>query len=528
MKSNLVKRGFVSLICTQFFGAVNDNLLKGVLTFMVIDGVWSGRLGAGGQGLVALCFTLPFILLSGYAGQFADRNSKRYVSVLIKLIEIPIAATALIGFWMGNLWITLIALLGVSCQSAFFGPAKYGMIPELVDDLWSGRLGAGGQGLVALCFTLPFILLSGYAGQFADRNSKRYVSVLIKLIEIPIAATALIGFWMGNLWITLIALLGVSCQSAFFGPAKYGMIPELVDDRDLSRANGTINMMTNIAVILGTLLAGELSDRYDPLPDPDGSSVPAVLWLPGVVMLLVAVAGLIAVSFLARLEPGDKNLKYNPNPFTTYISAIREMSKSPLLMVMLAWGYFYLLAGLALLIIPEYTVVLKIDRAEASVLLGVLGAAIGLGSVTAGLISGHRIEPRLIPIGALGLTVFFILLGIVPPSLPALGSKIRVVLSSVSGFIFGAGFFAGFYIIPLQAMLQKLSPDSERGRFLGTANAISFAFLALGSLLYWIIKPMFIDTPQRIFLVSAVLMFGGAMFFLIKLRHTAFRPAETD
>ncbi len=430
MKSNLVKRGFLSLIFTQFFGAANDNLLKGVLTFMVIDGVWSGRLGAGGQGLVALCFTIPFIVLSGYAGQFADRNSKRYVSVLVKVVEIPIAATAMLGFWFGNLWITLAALVALSCQSAFFGPAKYGMIPELVDD------------------------------------------------------------------------------------------------RDLSRANGTINMMTNIAVILGTLLAGEVADRYNPLPASDGSSAPAILWLPGALMLAVAAAGLIAVLFLVRLEPGDKNLKYNPNPFAIYISAIREMSKSPLLMVMLAWGYFYLLAGLALLIIPEYTVVLKIDRAEASVLLGVLGAAIGLGSVTAGLISGHRIEPRLIPIGALGLTVFFILLGTVPPSLPALEPKIRVVVSSVSGFIFGAGFFAGFYIIPLQAMLQKLSPDSERGRFLGTANAISFTFLAIGSLLFWIIKPLFIDNPQRIFLVSAALMLVGAVFFLVKLRHTVFSPTH--
>ena len=293
MKSNLVKRGFLSLIFTQFFGAANDNMLKGVLTFMVIDGVWSGRLGAGGQGLVALCFTIPFIVLSGYAGQFADRNSKRYVSVLVKVVEIPIAAMAMLGFWLGSLWITLAALVALTCQSAFFGPAKYGMIPELVDD------------------------------------------------------------------------------------------------RDLSRANGTINMMTNIAVILGTLVAGEVADRYNPLPASDGSSAPAILWLPGALMLAVAAAGLIAVLFLVRLEPGDKNLKYNPNPFAIYISAIREMSKSPLLMVMLAWGYFYLLAGLALLIIPEYTIVLKIDRAEASVLLGVLGAAIGLGSVMAGLKIGR-------------------------------------------------------------------------------------------------------------------------------------------
>ena len=134
MKSKLLKRGYISLICTQFFGAANDNLLKGVLTFMVIDGVWRGKLGDGGQGLVGLLFTLPFILLSGYAGQFADRNSKRYVSVLVKVIEIPIAAIALLGFWTGNLWITLGALIALSCQSAFFGPAKYGMIPELVDE----------------------------------------------------------------------------------------------------------------------------------------------------------------------------------------------------------------------------------------------------------------------------------------------------------------------------------------------------------------------------------------------------------
>ena len=428
MKSNLVKRGFLSLIFTQFFGAANDNMLKGVLTFMVIDGVWSGRLGAGGQGLVALCFTIPFIVLSGYAGQFADRNSKRYVSVLVKVVEIPIAATAMLGFWLGSLWITLAALVALSCQSAFFGPAKYGMIPELVDD------------------------------------------------------------------------------------------------RDLSRANGTINMMTNIAVILGTLLAGEVADRYDPLPASDGLSAPAILWLPGALMLALAAAGLIAVLFLVRLEPGDKNLKYNPNPLATYISTIREMSKSPLLMVMLAWGYFYLLAGLALLIIPEYTIVLNIDRAEASVLLGILGVAIGLGSVSAGLISGHRIEPRLIPIGAAGITVFFVLLGTVEPSLPALAPKLRVAFSSVGGFIFGAGVSAGFYIIPLQAMLQKLSPDHERGRFLGTANAISFSFLAVASLLYWIIKPLFIDNPQRIFLVSAALMLVGAAFFFVKLRHTVFSP----
>ena len=225
--------------------------------------------------------------------------------------------------------------------------------------------------------------------------------------------------------------------------------------------------------------------------------------------MVVALAGLVSVLFLNRLEPGDRGLRYRWNPFATYIAALPRMARSPLLMVALAWGYFYLLAGLALLIVPEYTIVLGVSRKEASGLLGALAIGIGGGSAIAGLISGRRIEPRLVPVGAFGISVFFVLLGVVRPT-----------YWGVAGLISGAGFFAGFYIIPLQALLQKLSPDDERGRFLGTANAISFAFLSVASALYAIIRPSFGDAPQRIFLVSAGLMLLGAGYFLFRLRHT--------
>lgn len=423
MKSNLLKRGFLSLITTQFFGAVNDNILKGLLIYMVINGAWAGELGSGGQGPVTLLFTLPFILLSGWAGQFADRNSKRYVAVMAKIVEVPIAMLVLAG-----------------------------------------------------CLT-------------------------------------------GSLWLTLGALIALGCQSAFFGPAKYGMIPELVETADLSRANGLINMMTNIAVILGTVAAGIVADRYSPLPDESGVQAAGTLWLPGAVMIAVALAGLASVLFLTRLPPGDRSIKYHRNPFSTYRRAIVEMAKSPLLMVALAWGYFYLLAGLALLIVPEYSDILGITREKASRILGVMAIGIGVGSGTAGWVSGRKIEPRLIPIGAAGLTFFFILLGVVPST-----------FVGVSCLIFGAGFFAGFYIIPLQALLQKLSPDNERGRFLGTTNAISFAFLSVASLIYSALKPLpvFVDHPQRIFLVSAGLMIFGAGYFLLRLRHTVFGKRAAD
>jgi len=416
VRTTLLNRGFVSLIVTQFLGAANDNILKVVLTYMVIDGTWKGRLGTGGQGIVGLCFTIPFIVLSGYAGQFADRNSKRYVAVLMKVLEIPIAIIAMIGFWTGELWTTLVAL-------------------------------------IALC-----------------------------------------------------------CQSAYFGPAKYGMIPELVHDEELSRANGTINMMTNIAVIGGTLAAGVLTDLYDPQAAQGGGPTPDPMpWMPGVVMVAVALAGLVSVLFLTRLQPGDRNLRYDLNPFGTYITALLEMANTPLLMVALAWGYFYLLAGFGLLIIPEYTVVLGITPARASILLGIMGLAIGLGSVVAGFISGRHIEPRLIPVGSIGMSVSFVLLGMVPPT-----------FHNAASFIAATGFFAGFYIVPFQALLQYLSPDDERGRFLGTANGISFTFLAIASGVYWMIRPAFGTQPQKIFLLCAALMVGGSAFFLVRLRRALF------
>ena len=186
-------------------------------------------------------------------------------------------------------------------------------------------------------------------------------------------------------------------------------------------------------------------------------------------------------------------------------------------MIMLAWGYFYLLAGIALFIVPEYTIVLDVSRAEASVLMGVLGVAIGVGCGVAGFVSGRHIEPRLIPLGAIGLTLFFFLLAYVPPSLAAGEGSARIAFSNVSWFILGAGFFAGFYIVPLQALLQGLSPDAERGQYLGTANAVSFAFMTLAALFYWLVRDSFGDQPQLIFFLCSGLMAVGAAFFLWRL-----------
>jgi acyl-[acyl-carrier-protein]-phospholipid O-acyltransferase/long-chain-fatty-acid--[acyl-carrier-protein] ligase len=406
----LFNRGLLSLLATQFFGAANDNILKQILIFMVATGLWAERLGAGGQSLIGVTQAIPFILLSGIAGQVADRQSKRSVMIGVKITEIPIAALALLGLWMRSLWVTFAA----------------------------------------------FALLS--------------------------------------------------IQSSFFGPAKYGVVPELVEDGELSRANGWLNMLTNVAIIAGALIAGPLSDAYYPEASGAASAEP-VLWAPGAALLVVAGLGLLAILIMPPLKAGAPDLRYDLNVFKTYWLALKEMAAGPLIVVALAWAFFYMLGSIALLALPEYQEVLEIDYKLTSRIIGLLGIAIGAGSLLAGWLSGHHIRPRLIPVGALGMSLCMILLGVIPPT-----------YLNVNILICGCGVFAGFYIIPLQALLQKLSPPDERGRFLGTTNALSWSFILTGAVVYWLEAQLLGLQSDEVFLVTGLIAAAGSGLALLKLR----------
>ena len=511
MKSNLFKRGFLSLVMAQFFGAMNDNILKAVLIFMVINGAWVGVLGESGPSIVTFCFTIPFILLSGFAGQVSDRYSKRTVTWWVKSIEIPIALIAGYGFYVQNLWMTLFALIALTCQSAFFGPAKYGMIAELVDDSDLSRA----NGSINMLTNLSVIIGTLLAGIVSDAYC-----------PLPHRDPALADRQVNNGMDEF--ALSYDVPNLREGEEKVAIL------RNLGFEKATIRVEKADDEKESEVL--DVADYREPVQKQDDSTMPqwqkdkyklAVLnpfgeqALPTIALVLVAVLGWLASLLLTPLPKGNAQLKFEFNPFSTYVETIKEMSKTRLLMVMMAWGYFYLLAGIALLIVPEYTEIMDITRKNASVLMGVLGIAIGLGCGVAGFISGHRIMPRLIPLGALGLIVFFFLLAFVTP--PVLGMKAKsyeVLFSSVSFFILCAGFSAGFYIVPLQALLQSLSPDGERGRFLGTANGVSFMFLTLASLVVLVLAPGFKGEEYKMFYFCSGLMLVGAIYFLWAFRGT--------
>ena len=139
--------------------------------------------------------------------------------------------------------------------------------------------------IVSAVFILPFLLFSGYAGQLADVYSKRTVLVVSKSLEIVAATLGFVAFLFGHLQLTYAVLFLIALQATFFSPAKYGILPEMLPDRDLSRANGVLEMSTFMAIVLGTAIGGYLFE-----------AMRAHLWLIGVLVVGVAVVG-TALSF---------------------------------------------------------------------------------------------------------------------------------------------------------------------------------------------------------------------------------------
>ena len=387
--------------------------------------------------------------------------------------------------------------------------------------VWSSELGDGGQAIVSLCLTIPFITLSGFAGQICDRFSKRRVTVIAKAAEVVIALLVFLAFWSGSLWLAMATMLCMGIQSSFIIPAKYGAIPELVGTGSLSRANGSINLVTNMGVIGGTMLAGPLYLAYDPNSDPaaTGPIGEGLMWVPGVLIVSVAVVGIAAALALPPLRARAPGLVLRRNPLGTYLPALRQMARARLLTPALAWALFYVVAMMTMLALPDYRELLGVNPIRAAALLGIMGISIGAGSALAGVISGHRVEMRLVPIGAVGIGAGFLSLGVAP-----------LHYGITAGLIGTAGLFAGLYIVPLQALLQERSPDSERGRFLGTANALGFLFGTVGSLVFFAARTWI--PSNHVFLLCALLWTCGAGTLLprlwLELRREKKRAQEPD
>jgi MFS family permease len=428
--------------------------------------------------------------------------------------------------WQGGFW----SLIATQFQTAFNDNAvKFLVIYIIVAMNFPNQFRDRLILLVGALFALPFIFFSMTGGYFADRYSKRSVTIGTKLLELGVMAFTITGLYLHNLPMECASVFLISTEAALFGPSKYGLLPELLPENRLSWGNGIIELGTFVASISATMAAGIMAERYR------GHEA-----IAGFLLLGFTCLGLLASFGISRLPAADPHRIFRWNP----LGELRTQIKTIYADGVLFWSvmgntYLWFLAALLQFTIVVYGHdVLHIDDTRTSYLQAAVGIGIGLGSVAAGYLSRGKIEMALIPIGALGMTIFGALLYFRQPA-EALAGWLSAVafhqgssMATKLGTLVVAavrlripdlsllGFFGGFFAVPLNAMIQHRPRPEQKGGVIAVANLLSFVgvFLAAGA--YYLFSDGFHQTPAGVFLDGAILTLVTTTVSIFLLRDS--------
>ena len=331
--------------------------------------------------------------------------------------------------------------------------------------------------LMPILFYAPWAIFCTLAGYLADRYSKQSSLIFWKMAELLITAIALLGFWLGNQdydegpWIVLSTVFLMGLHSAFFVPAKYGIMPEILKSHLLSKGNGMLESLSFLAVILGTVFGGVLSYHFK------GQEY----WI-GIILFILAAIGAIASLWIEKIPSANPDRKFPPYLYQPVYANLKEMFRSrPLAIAVIGIAFFTFIVAFsrATIYMHGESQLPRWSEQETSVIVGMVALGIGFGSPLVGYLSGGKIEMGLIPIGIIGM-VF----GLIGEAL------FLDHLGFLISFIITTGFFTGFYVVPLFTLLQDRAPKSSKGDVIATSNLINVTGAILASFLFFIIVKM--------------------------------------
>ena len=351
---------------------------------------------------------------------------------------------------------------------------------------------ASTMSLGLICFTIPYLLLASHSAYVSDRFSKRKTIVACKIAEIVIMAIAVGAMALGGInemlgiYLVFAAVFLMGSQSAMFGPAKFGSIPEIVRSENISSANGLMQMVTTAASALGMFAGFVVSDMAD--LSTSNPTISGLMW-PAAVLITIATLGMLASLFIEPLTPADPALR-PPNPLRETGANLKLLiDNRPLFRAALGEAFFWFLASLATSAITLMgNEILGLSQIKTGMLAIALVLGVGTGSVLAGMMSGGKVELGLVPLGgavvALGALALYWFTADVDPTNPA--TQVAAIWpAAFSLVVLGLG--AGFFIVPLVAFLQDRSERKTRGRILAAANFISFSMLIVSAVAFYVV-----------------------------------------
>jgi len=387
------------------------------------------------------------------------------------------------GFW---------ALIGTQFQGAFSDNALKWLVSFLVLEAGVSREQRDFLFVlvVPLVFAVPFVVFSIPGGFFADRFSKRSVTIWTKVLEVLTMGFVTYALWHNRLGLAAVALFFVCTQGAIFGPSKYGLIPELLPTSRLSWGNGVIELWTLVAAIGGTLAGGFLAHTFRGRQE----------W-SGIFLGALSLIGLLTSLGITKVPAADGKREFAWNWAKELFEEIARMRRDAVLWVaVIANTFFWFLGAILLLNIVLYaTDVLQVDEARSSYLLAALSLGIGAGSYIAGIASGKKIEMGMILPGLTG-----IVLATGSLFTPGLGYE------AVMGLLFALGISAGFFVVPVNALIQNRPRPEVKGRVIGAANLLSFGGIALQPAVQYAMLRLGHPDPGHVFLICALACVGMA------------------
>jgi MFS family permease len=371
--------------------------------------------------------------------------------------------------------------------------------------------------LAAGLFILPYFLFSTTAGLLADKYDKALLIRRIKFAEIIIMLAGCYALWSMNVSFMLVILFFLGVQSSFFGPIKYSIIPQHLSADELLAGNAQVGMGTFVSILMGTLVGGWIVTFEQGPPMVGGLAV------------IVAIIGWLCSRQIPDAAAENSALVIDLNPIRQSRENFKLAKQDPTVFYcILANSWFWLYGGSFLTQVPNFSVtVLKGHPTLISILLAAFIIGVAIGSLLCNRLSNGKVEPGLIPVGALGLTVFAIdlffssnafqianqgVIAVMPSEFFGLSGGIRV------GFdLMFIGLCGGLFIVPLYSMIQQRSAANIRARVLSVNNICNAFYMVIGSLIgILFLSILGWSIPEFFFAIALLnLVFTGFIFYLV-------------
>jgi len=383
--------------------------------------------------------------------------------------------------------------------------------------------------VIGAVFIAPFLLFSATSGQLADKYDKALMTRLVKNLEIVIMVLAAIGLTTTNVALMLGCIFLLGLHSTLFGPVKYAYLPQHLDERELTGGNGMIEMGTFVAILLGNLAGGLLIA----LPEPGAGWLGGAQWV-AIVSLVLAVLGRAVSQFVPGTPATAPGLRINWNPVSETWTNLRLAHGNIVVfrsLLGISWMWFFGVVFLAQF--PSFAKdVLHGDEHVASLLLVVFSVGIGAGSLLTETLSRRHVEIGLVPLGAIGMTVFAGDLYFASRGLPAVPAQtVSAFLANhahwrVLADLFMLSASAGLYSVPMYALIQLRAPASHRARIIAANNILNAIFMIASSVIVGALLAMGLTVPQVFGLTALANAVVAAYIFLLVpeylLRFVAF------